>query len=81
MCILAIDLGKSNSVACVYEMADGAHRFRTVRTTPSELEKLIDEERPERVVIEICLQAGWVGDLVRTTGIALAASRWVRMWG
>jgi transposase len=71
MCILAIDLGKSNSVACVYMMTDGAHRFRTVRTTLSEMEKLLDKERPERVVIEVCLQAGWVGDLVRTRGIAL----------
>ena len=42
MCILAIDLGKSNSVACVYMMTDGAHRFRTVRTTLSEMEKLLD---------------------------------------
>lgn len=71
MCILAIDLGKSNSVACVYELTDGTHRFRTVRTIPSEMENLIDKEQPERVVIEICLQAGWVGDLVRARGIAL----------
>jgi len=71
MCILAIDLGKSNSVACVYEMADGAHRFRTVSTTPSAISGLISEEQPERVVIEICLQAGWVGDLVRARGIVL----------
>lgn len=71
MCILAIDLGKSNSVACVYELADGTHRFRTVPTQPSTISGLIDEEQPERVVIEICLQAGWVGDLVRARGIAL----------
>ena len=71
MCILAIDLGKSNSVACVYEMSDGAHRFRTIRTMPSEMEALIDQSQPERVVIEICLPAGWVGDLVRAKGIAL----------
>lgn len=38
---------------------------------PAEMERLIEKTAPERVVIEICAQAGWVGDLVRARGIAL----------
>jgi hypothetical protein len=37
MRILALDLGKSKSVACVYETSGeggGAHRFETVATMP-----------------------------------------------
>ena len=71
MCILAIDLGKSNSVACVYDPSSGAHRFRGVAMVPAEMDQLIEKTAPERVVIEICAQAGWVGDLVRARGIAL----------
>ena len=34
--ILAIDLGKFKSVACLYQ-ASGAHAFRTLTTTPAAL--------------------------------------------
>lgn len=88
MKILALDLGKSKSVACMYEtpMANhrsetvrsagtntstADHRFETVRTTALELEELLAREEPQRVVIEVCTIAGWVGDLVRARDIEL----------
>src|SRR5258708_34614346 len=81
MRILALDLGKYKTVACEYEAETGRHRFATVRTTPKALPDLIVDREPQRVVIEICSIAGWVGDLVRSLGIELqvantADERW-----
>src|SRR6266581_8526154 len=71
MKILALDLGKYKTVACEYEAESGRHRFATVLTTPKALHDLIVDREPQRVVIEICSIAGWVGDLVRSLGIEL----------
>ena len=38
MKILALDLGKFNSVLCWFEPDSRATTFRTVRTTPAELD-------------------------------------------
>ncbi|HEY6242712.1 MAG TPA: IS110 family transposase, partial [Pyrinomonadaceae bacterium] len=75
------DLGKFKSVACDYEAESGRHRFATVLTTPKALHDLIVDREPDRVVIESCSIAGWVGDLVRSLGIELqvantADERW-----
>jgi transposase len=78
MKIVAMDLGKSKSVACVYERtgADGsaAHRYRTVDSTRQAVHDLLVEEMPAdakgmRVVIEIGPLAGWVCDLCRALGV------------
>jgi len=81
MRILALDLGKYKTVGCEYEAETGRHRFATVLTTPKGLHDLIVDCEPQRVVIEICSIAGWVGDLVRSLGIELqvantADERW-----
>src|SRR5262245_37517167 len=59
--ILAIDLGKYKSGACLYRCAD-EHRFSTIPTSRAELTRLIDRHRPDVVLIEACLLAGWVRD-------------------
>jgi transposase len=71
MKILALDLGKYKTVGCDYERESGRHRFRTAATTPTALRQLVQEVRPDRVVIEICSIAGWVSDLVRRMGIEI----------
>ena len=71
MRILALDPGKYKTVGCEYEAETGRHRFATVLTTPKALHDLIVDRAPQRVVIEICSIAGWVGDLVRRLGIEL----------
>ena len=71
MFILAIDLGKNKSVACSYDASTGEHGFWRIETVPDELQFLLDKVRPDRVVIEVCNQAGWVGDQVRAAGIEL----------
>lgn len=71
MKILALDLGKFKSVACVYDTHSLQHRFETVTSGAQALHDLLVEHEPDRVVIEICTIAGWVSDLVRTLGIEL----------
>ena len=71
MKILALDLGKSKTVACSYEAETADHRFETIRTTPVEMDELLDREAPQRVVIEVCTASGWVADLVRAREIEL----------
>jgi len=71
MKIVALDLGKGKSVACVFESLTGEHAFDAAPTAPETLRIMLEHYRPERVVIEICALAGWVGDLVRGLGIEL----------
>jgi DNA mismatch repair ATPase MutS len=68
--ILAIDLGKYKSVACVLDNDTGEFRFTTFETTRAELLKLIGQQRPGVVVIEACLLAGWVHDLCGELDVA-----------
>lgn len=69
--ILALDLGKFKSVACVYDHASGTHQFRTIATSPPEVHNLLVGTAPQRLVIEACSIAGWVADLARTLSIDL----------
>lgn len=71
MRILAIDLGKFKSVACVYEAATGEHTFVTRRTTPQEIHDLIVEHAPARAVIEVGSQSGWIRDLCESLSVEL----------
>ena len=67
--ILAIDLGKSKSVACDYDTATHQHTFTTLPTTPAAVHNLVVERSPDRVVIEVGSQAGWVKDLCEALGV------------
>jgi transposase len=66
--ILAIDLGKYKSVACVYRTAE-EHQFLSIPTSRDELTRLIARQRPAVVLIEACLLAGWVHDLCGALGV------------
>jgi transposase len=67
--IVAIDLGKYKSVACVHAEAAGTFRFTSFQTTRSEMHRLLTRDRPTVVIIEACLLAGWVHDLCAQLGI------------
>jgi len=67
--ILAIDLGKYKSVACVHDQGTGECHFVTFDTTRAELRKLVGKEQPAVVIIEACLLAGWVNDLCAELGV------------
>jgi transposase len=63
MLILAMDLGKFKSVACLYTVETAGHSFRSLPTAPAAVHDLIVEVQPQRVVIEVGPAAGWVKDL------------------
>jgi len=69
--ILAIDLGKYKSVACVYRGAKIEPTFQSVRTMPEVLHDLIVEVQPTRVVIEIGAAAGWIKDLCEALDVPI----------
>src|SRR5262245_54340942 len=67
--ILAIDLGKFNSVFCWYEPDARTAVFRTAPTTPEDLRRELTRQTTARVVFEACSQAGWVHDLCEQLGL------------
>jgi transposase len=67
--ILAIDLGRFNSVCCWYEPASKAATFRTVATTPADVRRELLRRPAGRVVVEACSPAGWVHDLCGEVGL------------
>ena len=74
--IIALDLGKFNSVACVMNVATRRHTFAAVATTPDALHAFLAEhigEDAARVVVvcETCDAAGWVHDLAAALGFAV----------
>ena len=69
MRILAIDLGKFGSVACVYGTGGGTHRFEKAATHPGVIHDLVASVEPARVVIEVGSSAGWVCDLCAERGV------------
>ncbi|MHC4314628.1 MAG: IS110 family transposase [Planctomycetota bacterium] len=68
MNILALDIGKYNTVFCDYNSDNGEHEFGKVKTTPKEIHDLIVEKEPQRIVLEVCHIAGWVIDIARALG-------------
>ena len=66
--IIAIDLGRYKSVACVYARATRDHGFRTLDTTPAEIDRLLARHPGGLVVIEACANAGWVHDRAVAAG-------------
>jgi len=77
--ILAIDLGKFNSVACNYDPATHTHRFASVQTIPQAIHDYLSANAGEDpantlVVIETCDVCGWVHDIAIALGMAVAVA-------
>ena len=68
MKIVALDLGKFNSMACIFQTEDGVHEFRTVKSDPAALHDLLLSSGAQRVVIEVGATCGWVKDLSEAMG-------------
>jgi transposase len=89
--ILALDLGKFNSVLCDFAPATAAHRFQSLATTPAAIHELLvplagDEPASVLVVMETCDTAGWVHDIAVALGLSVAianpsneAWRWTKV--
>ena len=86
--IVALDLGKFNSVACVYDPKSQQHAFQSIPMSPQTVHDLLSEhagQDPSRtlVIFETCDAAGWVHDVASALGLTVivanpcdAAWRW-----
>ncbi len=68
MIILAIDLGKFNSMCCFFDTTTQAHRFQAAATTRSYLTAVLQNQEIDLVVMEACGPSGWIADLCRELG-------------
>ena len=68
MKLLAIDLGKFKSVACLYRGDDDVV-YRTIETRPQVVHDLLVELEPDRLVVEVGTVTGWVHDIAVALGI------------
>ncbi len=71
MFIIAIDLGKFNSVACIYNTETQEQRFETVATERGFFETLFKTYTPNLIVVEACGPSGWVSDLCGEMGLEI----------
>jgi len=65
--IIALDLGKFKTVACVMNAVDRSHVFETIEMSPAAVHALLtrhatDDPRDTLVVLETCDCCGWVYD-------------------
>jgi transposase len=68
--ILAIDLGKYKSVACLYHSTSGEVQWFTFDTNHEELTQRLNQQQPDVVVFEACALSGWVYDLCNELRLA-----------
>lgn len=68
MKILGIDLGKYNSVACLFDTQTQDTLFFSFKSFAHEFSSLLEQTQPEQVVIEACTITGWVHDLCKAAG-------------
>ena len=69
MNILALDLGKFNSVACLFDSKTRKSTFLTTPTQRDYLESLFKNHPAELVVMETCGPSGWINDLAQELGL------------
>ena len=69
MKILALDLGKFNSVGCIFDSATRKSRFATIATEREPLARLFRKCKADLIVMEACGPSGWINDLARSFGL------------
>ncbi len=68
MKILALDLGKFNTMCCFFDSKSRKHTFLNATTTREELSVVLKEKKVDLVVMEACGPPGWINDLAQTLG-------------
>lgn len=68
MKILAIDLGKFKSVACLFDTETNQAEYETIAMQQVALADLLQRKRPQKVVIETCTNSNWVHDICQEQG-------------
>ena len=69
MNILALDLGKFNSMCCFFDTKTQKYRFQAAATTRQYLTAVFKNHAIDLVVMEACGPSGWINDLCQEHGI------------
>ncbi len=81
MNIIAIDLGKFNSMVCFFDSATNEYRFQLIKTERGYLRTLLSKGPSDLVVMEACSCSGWVSDLCKELGLkSLVCSTHEEAW-
>ena len=68
MIILALDLGKFNTMCCIYNSKTRKHEFINATTERTYLTTLLKKTKCDLVVMEACGPSGWINDLAICLG-------------
>ena len=68
MIILALDLGKFNTMCCIYNSKTRKHEFINATTERTYLTTLLKKTKCDLVVMEACGPSGWINDLAISLG-------------
>jgi transposase len=68
MIILALDLGKFNTMCCIYNSETHKHQFINAATERNYLTTLFNKTKCDLVVMEACGPSGWINDLAVSLG-------------
>ncbi len=60
MNIIAIDLGKFNSIDCFFDTETNKHRFQLIKTERDYPQTLLTSEPSDLEVMDACTASGWV---------------------
>ena len=74
MKIHALDLGKFNSVACLFDTEIHQTEYETIPTQVFAIEQLLQKMQPNKAVIETCTISGWVYDLCEGHGFSVVVA-------
>ncbi|TWU37443.1 IS110 family transposase [Novipirellula artificiosorum] len=70
MKILALDLGKFNSVCCFFDTKTRKSRFLTTPTERKHIASVLKNAKVDLVVMEACGPSGWINDLAQSLGLS-----------
>src|SRR6056297_4087092 len=69
MKILALDLGKFNSVCCFFDSKTRKPKFITTPTKRQHIDSIFKDAKADLVVMEACGPSGWINDLALEHGL------------
>lgn len=69
MMILSMDLGKFNTVCCLYDTRNRKYSFQTIATKRSHIDHLLESHPADLVVMEACGPSGWISDVCKRRGL------------
>lgn len=69
MKILALDLGKFNTMCCFFDTKTRKHSFLNATTDRNYLSTVFKKHKIDLVVMEACGPSGWINDLAESLGL------------